>query len=293
MTLPPSFAERLERSLESLRERYEGLVRRSEIRNVDLNRGGGPAVFIGFAEWDWRADDSLVADRTELLTDFDEWVALFQLLHRTPVPEVSRRTEGSVGLLRRWLTREGGDHSVPSDVEQAIEMVNEAFDALSSLVAMSARRSQGLLAVPDTNALLRCPDVAKYQRVLPTDDFVVILIPTVLSELDELKDRGRTPEVRKAAAASVRRIKGLRDRGRLRSGVPVEGKITLRAEHREVRTREILDWLDPDVADDRILASALDLQSRHPSSTLFLVTADINLQNKADAVGLPVVDPPS
>ena len=33
-----------------------------------------------------------------------------------------------------------------------------------------------------------------------------------MAELDELKDRGRTPEVRQAAECAVKRIKGFRDR---------------------------------------------------------------------------------
>jgi predicted ribonuclease YlaK len=64
-------------------------------------------------------------------------------------------------------------------------------------------------------------------------------------------------------------------------------------EHREVDARSVLQWLDPDVPDDRIIAAALRLQSNHPAGlVILLVTTDINLQNKADAVGLPYAEPP-
>jgi predicted ribonuclease YlaK len=115
----------------------------------------------------------------------------------------------------------------------------------------------------------------------------------VLGELDELKDRGRTPDVREKAAKAVRRLKGYRDRGSLAEEVTVAGKIRLRLEHREVDARSVLQWLDPDVPDDRIIAAALRLQSNHPAGlVILLVTTDINLQNKADAVGLPYAEPP-
>ena len=72
----------------------------------------------------------------------------------------------------------------------------------------------------------------------------------------------------------------------------VAGKVQPRLEHREVDTRSVLQWLDPGVPDGRIMAAALRLQSDHPAGVVILVTTDINLQNKADAVGLPYVEPP-
>lgn len=288
---PPSFAARLMSALDDLERRYAGLVERSRIRNIDLS-DGGHVVFIGFAEWDWDPDEALVAERTRLLADIEEWFSLFRLLHRSSLPETEARIEKAMELLRRWLMRKGGDHSIPSTLERAREMVASAFDELRSLVNLGTHGADGLLVVPDTNALMRCPDVADYKAVVGTNDFVAVLMPTVLAEIDDLKDRSRTPEVRDRAAGVVRRIKGLRDRGDLRTGVRVAGKTTLRAEHRDVQPHDVLGWLDRDVPDDRIVASALELQARHASGTVVLVTTDINLQNKAAAVGLPFVDLP-
>jgi predicted ribonuclease YlaK len=84
----------------------------------------------------------------------------------------------------------------------------------------------------------------------------------------------------------------LRDHGSLAEGVKVAGRVGLRLEHREIDTSSVLSWLDPRVPDDKIIAAALRLQSDHPAGVVILVTADINLQNKADAVGLPFVEPP-
>ena len=68
--------------------------------------------------------------------------------------------------------------------------------------------------------------------------------------------------------------------------------ITVQTEAREVDVRAVLDWLDPTVPDDRLLAAALRLQSDHPSGAVVLVTSDLNLQNKADAAGLPYIETP-
>lgn len=90
----------------------------------------------------------------------------------------------------------------------------------------------------------------------------------------------------------MRRLKGLRDKGSLSAGVNLTRTITVKTEAREVGVRGVLDWLDPAVPDDRLLAGALRLQSDHPAGTVLFVTSDLNLQNKADGVGLPYIETP-
>ena len=56
------------------------------------------------------------------------------------------------------------------------------------------------------------------------------------------------------------------------------------------------EWLELDVPDDRLVASALLLQSAHPGSRVVFATGDMNLQNDIlfegdDALlGLPFVE---
>jgi predicted ribonuclease YlaK len=170
---------------------------------------------------------------------------------------------------------------------------SEQFDALRALVALGIAGNDGeVVLVPDTNALLFNPDVAVYGGVLGRAGYMVVMLPTVLSELDDLKDRGRTGDVREQAGKVIKRIKGLRDRGSLINGVKVAGQVHLRAEPWEPQASSVLDWLDPAVPDDRIIAAALDLQARQAAEIVVLATRDINLQNKAAAVGLPFVEPP-
>jgi len=44
------------------------------------------------------------------------------------------------------------------------------------------------------------------------------------------------------------------------------------------RGDDLPDWLDLSVADDRLIAAALLLQSAHPGSALHVATSDINLR---------------
>jgi predicted ribonuclease YlaK len=72
----------------------------------------------------------------------------------------------------------------------------------------------------------------------------------------------------------------------LRDGVIVDGNITVLAIANEPQMQNAPSWLDPKVKDDRILASVLEVQSNHINSEVILVTGDINLLNKADAMGI-------
>lgn len=287
-----SFAERLVDELEELRDAFLDLITRSSIVNTDPNQGSsGYAVFVGFPAWGWGPDEALVGERTRLLERLEEWISLFILLHRTALPETRTRSDAQLRLLRGWLTREGGDRSVPSTLENAKAAATAAFRELAHLVELGTHGPADTLVVPDTNALIRQPDVALHARSVGSATCTIVMLTTVVAELDDLKDRGRTDDVRVKAAAALRRLKGFRDRGDLRIGVTVEGQVKLRMEHREVQVREVLGWLDPTVPDDRILGGSLDLQARNPSATVVLVTSDMNLQNKAAAVGMPFADP--
>ena len=285
-----SFSARLLDELDELRSSVDDLVRRSAIHNVDPNSPGSGVVFIGAAKWGWVRDESMLGERTRLLARFEDWVALFRLIQRDALASTARRIDPPVDRIRRWIEADGGDINLPATIDGAAKMADDAFDELSALVKLATHGSHRVIAIPDTNCLLRQPDVAQYGEAIGTDGYTVVMLTTVVAELDELKDRGRTDDVRAAANKAVRRLKGLRDRGNIREGVRVEGQVDLRMEHREVQVSEIFDWLDPDVPDDRILGGALELQARHPAATVVIVTTDLNLQNKAAAVGLPFTD---
>jgi predicted ribonuclease YlaK len=90
--------------------------------------------------------------------------------------------------------------------------------------------------------------------------------------------RDATPEIREAAKKVDRRLKGLRTNGDVRRGVHIEPK-----------GDGLPNWLDLDMPDERLVASTL-LQPRHPGSSVYMASDDINLQTKLAAVGLPFIE---
>ena len=295
MRAPTPYLQRLRLELAEIRGDLDDLIERSVIVNVNPNTDDSPVVVLGAADWGWAPSDAdMTASQMRLSSRYSSWFDRFKLLFPHPTPDVAAKIRDVDEFVRRWTTRpDAWDHTVPPTIEVARQRAAAEFTTLDQLLEIAAKSGTDTLRlIPDTSALIRNPDLTSYVRAVSSPTFVVHLVPTVLGELDDLKDRGKTQELRDKAQAVVRRLKGLRDKGNLAAGVNLTKTITVQTEAREVDVRGVLDWLDPSVPDDRLLAAALRLQSDHPTGTVVLVTSDLNLQNKADAVGMPYIETP-
>jgi rRNA-processing protein FCF1 len=226
----------------------------------------------------------------ELLGRVRDWEPLFRLLFPNPTPEVTKRLDGSLGLLQRWLERPR-DKTVPATIDKAVDKVKAAVAMLRKLGELLPSDDWPVRVTVDTNMLLDDPDVASYTSVLG-NRYMVHLFPVVLRELDDKKLASRTLDLREAAKKADRRLKGLRTNGNVLRGVRVAGDVHAIFEHIEPKGDSLPNWLDLEVPDDRFVASTLLLQSRHPGSAVYVATRDINLQTKLAAVGLPFFEAP-
>lgn len=143
-------------------------------------------------------------------------------------------------------------------------------------------RDKKLLVVLDTSVLL-------YDRKsLESFENCTVHLPLiVLDELDRFKE---SPGLLGENARYVNRfLDDLRTHGKLSEGVPLSKESTLVVSLRHSdgpRSHE----LDMDYGDNRILLHGLQIQSENPDCTVRIVTKDINLRVKADAVGLEAED---
>lgn len=131
--------------------------------------------------------------------------------------------------------------------------------------------------VLDTNVILASPDA-----IYAFGDNTVILPLTILDELDKFKKE--TNELGRNARQVARNLDALREIGDLSVGVKLPSGGTLRVVVALSRTLLRLPYdLDENVPDNRILSVAIDCSA-------ILVTRDINLRIKADAVGVKAED---
>ena len=137
--------------------------------------------------------------------------------------------------------------------------------------------------VLDTNVLLHDP-----KAIFSFQDNDVIIPIVVIEELDKFK-KGIDEMGRNARQVS-RILDQYRLKGKLSQGVPLEGGGNLRVELNHQSPQHLPPELIASKADNRILATALNLCRSHEGEPVVLVTKDTNLRIKADALGLTAED---
>ena len=168
-----------------------------------------------------------------------------------------------------------GSWSVDEWREKVIAALQAQLDVLRALP--TARKPARRILVADTNTFLTHGTVEDWR--LGGQAWTLVAVPQVIRELD---DKKLDPRLKDKAQAAIRRFKEYGRRGdTLRGEVKIAGKLSFA----EVAIEPDMDWtldsLRADSADDRLLASTIELMWRELASTVALVTGDRNLQNKA------------
>jgi PhoH-like ATPase len=135
----------------------------------------------------------------------------------------------------------------------------------------------------DTNVLLHDP-----QSLLSFEENSVLLPIEVIEEIDRFKRE--STELGQNARSVSRMLDGLRGEGRLSEGVTLPNGGTLRILFPKRGDRNGHVVFGPDSVDNRILSLASSIKKAHPKSQTVLVSKDINLRIKADAMGLLAED---
>ena len=139
--------------------------------------------------------------------------------------------------------------------------------------------SRRKLLILDTSVLLYDKESI---HSFPGNDIVLPLI--VLDELDRFKEK--TGLLGEAARYVNRFLDDLRSKGRLYEGVLLEDidqSIRVMSSSPKLNAK---DQLDPTRGDNMIIAAALDCKNKTPNEIIKVITKDINLRVKCDAVGL-------
>jgi PhoH-like ATPase len=138
----------------------------------------------------------------------------------------------------------------------------------------------------DTNVLLHDPN-----SLLKFEDNHVLLPIEVIEEMDRFKRE--STELGQNARTVSRMLDGLRGSGSLSEGVAMPNGGSLRIVfHNGSPKRRAKGWFteSTDSVDNRILSLATELKEQHPKGNTILVTKDINLRIKADAMGVMAED---
>ncbi len=135
--------------------------------------------------------------------------------------------------------------------------------------------------VLDTSVLLHDP------TALESFDGDVVLPIVVIEEIDG--QRKRQDEVGRNARVVSSSLDRLRARGKLNQGITLDNGALLWVELNH-QFGDLAQGLDRGKNDNRILAVAKGLTCSHPKDRVVLVTKDINMRVKSDALGIDVMD---
>jgi len=137
--------------------------------------------------------------------------------------------------------------------------------------------------VLDTNVLLHDPNA-----IFSFEDNEIVIPLIVIEEVDGQKRR--QDEVGRHARLIAHHMDELRAKGKLSEGVALRHGGTLRVELTRDGNGHLPDDLDPRKADNQVIALTLQLQAEHKDTPVILVSKDINVRVKADALNLQAQD---
>lgn len=289
---PVSGLEILEQRAAHARTALDGLLDHSSVHYDDVNARLTSIVFIGWNNWQWTqlpdAGQPAVKharEATGRLRDFARAAV------RVGAPDRVDQLDDAEKLLANVIEQPNGSYpqGTPAESIDAIrDKVTATLDQyLRVLRSLPTAQGDGeRLLVADTSALLDRPLLQAWRA----DDecWTIIVLPQVLSELDERKRDSRT---REAALKVSRQLEDFDRRGDTFEGVPLAGKLRYRDVAVTADMTKTLPWLRPDVPDDVIIAGALELTWQDLTARVSVVASDRNVRLKARRAGLSTLRP--
>lgn len=280
-----TFKESLLTRFEEFKKRGAFLLSKSSLKpsvNID-----SPIVLIG-PDHPWaKLDEESKRLQTKIYNEYKHLLELGKSILANALPETKEKYEKEIDpILDKIEQKNMTWHETMGEVERYFKksLENQA-EAINSVYG---KLEGGELQIPDTNVFIANPNLHEYR--IPYKSCILIL-PTIMSELDRLKVEHSNENVRNKAATAIRNIKEYRRRGKLPDGVKITDRLTAYTIAVEPKFEDKPSWLDPTNNDDRFIATCLEVAAKYPDSTIAILTLDINLQNKAEYALFPYLDP--
>lgn len=281
-----SIKQSLNGHFEKFREKALSLLKNSIIE-PSINDGDSLVVVIG-PDHPWgKLDKDSKRLQTELYNEYNHLLEISKSILANTLPDIQSKFNDQSKTILEII--EQSSLTWHETIQQAISAFEKSLDEqLEALNSLNGKLDKEKILIPDTNVFISNPNLHKY-RV--TKRFNIIVLPSVLGELDKLKNEHRNENVRQKANTTIRNFKEYRRRGRLLEGVKITNKLTAYTIAVEPKFKQKPSWLDPNNLDDRFIASCFEIAAKYPNSDMAILTLDINMQNKADFALFPFIDP--
>lgn len=238
----------------------------------------GPSIIILDPYGDYSFHDLDIKGRqiqSQLLDKYQRFADIISVLIKNQTQDTLTEFSEFDELLKRVIEQNHTWLKTPQEVlDKSVEALESQLDLLNRLYDAS---SGEVTYIPDTNALLYNTDLESWEFD-KTPRFTLVLLPTVLEELDDLKITHKNEDIRKKSEKLIRKIKEYRRRGKLATGVTLVNNVSkLQSIAVEPNMGNTLSWLDPSNKDDRILAGVIEVMRTRIHSPVIIVTRAISL----------------
>lgn len=226
-----------------------------------------------------------------ILKDFNIQFNIIEALIIDSAEQHKREINENKKLILRFILQ---DHRTwERNIDQAIDTLKKCFNKIMQVLnQLYPYNDPTPIVIPDTNALYYNTEIEKWE-FSDFKKFTIALTPSVLKDLDKHKIEHKNESVRLKAIKLINMIKEYRRRGKLTDGVIIrKNLVDLRSIAIEPDFGKTLKWLDEKNEDDRLIAEALEIMRSNCSRPAYIVTADINLQNKCEVADFSFIEPP-
>jgi rRNA-processing protein FCF1 len=177
----------------------------------------------------------------------------------------------------------------PESIDGAIQSFEVICDKIIKVIDdVQFTSTTSPLYVIDTSAIIDCPDISLMASELNSSGSIFIIPTTTVKELEELKSSKRDDAFRRKLTAAIKQINENMAKGNVLEGIRLPDGTIFKMLANEPDFTSLPEGLDPQINDDRIIASAIELQRSNPFSTLTIVANDISMQNKASLARISV-----
>lgn len=286
--LPPSGLDRFDQLLDQLCAALDELFDLSGTHYNDINRNSD-FVVLGWNPRRWNPLPPEAAPKVGVAREAFRKLKELAAAAARDAPDRTKELEGLEADLDVLIEQPDTSTGAPkADLEKIRSYAKERIKAYREVIRQlpTAHGSGEKLLVADTSALLDYPNLQEWR--LDGSPWTLILLPQVLSELDEKKRDSRT---RDAAQRVINQVEDFDRRGDTFLGVPLAGNLSVREVPISPNMDETLPWLRAEVPDDMIIAGALELALRDLTSRIVVTASDRNVRNKARLAGLGIIRP--
>jgi predicted ribonuclease YlaK len=280
-----SYKQSLIKRFKEFEDRAVSLLEKSSIGpSVNINS----SVFLLGAHYPWSGlSQATKLMQTDIYNEYRHLIDIGKTVLAKSLPENKKRYEQECRTILEMI--EQTNLTWYKTIQEAMKALKESVNIqIEAMNSVHGRLGVGSLLIPDTNVFIKNPNIHEYRIIERCN---IVILPSVLSELDKLKIEHSNANVRKKANIAIRNIKEYRRRGSLFGGVKITDNIAAFSIAAEPKFEGKPGWLDPNNQDDRFLASCFEVASNYPDSEIAIMTSDINMQNKAEFAFFDYLDP--